>query len=45
MTVAKFYHLTRSPVEQAVALILGRAVAEGMRRKAAPTRKARVAWL
>jgi DNA polymerase-3 subunit chi len=45
MAVAKFYHLTQSPVERAVGLILTRALAEGMRVVVRGTDAGRMAWL
>jgi DNA polymerase-3 subunit chi len=45
MAVAKFYHLTRSAVEDTIPLILSRAVAEGMRVVVRGTDAGRMAWL
>ena len=45
MAVAKFYHLTRSSVEDTIPMILSRAVAEGMRVVVRGTDAGRMAWL
>ncbi|MFZ5709142.1 MAG: DNA polymerase III subunit chi [Pseudomonadota bacterium] len=45
MGLAKFYHLTRSTVEDTVPLLLARAHAEGMRVVVRGTDPARMAWL